>query len=367
MGEQKNEEEQMIQNDGYEASEVSDEMAEELAKEIPESTKEDIEEKESVEESVDYTPLPEKTKKHLKAKSLIQKAKKIVDEANKRAEECRLSLEAGLRSYEEAKSALHQGGLDACESLLKQLGYRSEMGETAKEAAAVEPKEALKPMEVKDISRGRFTGLFYALFGGIVVAIAMVYLASKKLEMRLDIGKLPSENEMDSILAWFSTIIGVQEDVAIGAGVLGSAVILVMILVYAVRVRWKTKCNLHFAVKQFVEAELYAEQKPDCKEAMEKMDAHIKDAIGTLKAYEVLLNEQKGKLQRILYFEGEKEKGAMYLDKSLLEIENTKELIRTIKDLIEIPIVEDERVSDKSILPLQKAKENIYTIMQRFY
>ncbi|HSR73956.1 MAG TPA: hypothetical protein VLL31_03860, partial [Sulfurovum sp.] len=82
MGEQKYQEEEMIQNDEHEASEVSNEIAEEIAEEISDQGNEEIEEIESAEGPAEYTPLPEKTKKHLKAKSLIQKAKKIVDEAN---------------------------------------------------------------------------------------------------------------------------------------------------------------------------------------------------------------------------------------------------------------------------------------------
>lgn len=367
MGEQKNQEEVMIQSDEYELSKVSHEVIETPAKESTEHEEDNKELKDPSEGSTEYTPLPEKTKKHHKAKNLIQKAQKIADEANKRSEECRVLLEVGLQSYQEAKSALYEGGLDECVSLLRQLGSQSKYDQESKPMVISEPKEALKPMVVKDISSGRFTGLLFALFGGISTVTGMIYLATKKLEMTFDDTKVPSENEMDSILAWFSTIIGVQEDVAIGTGVLGSAVLMVMILIYAVRVRWKTKCNLHLAVKQFVEAELYAEQKPNCKEEMERVNAHIKDAIGTLKAYEVLLNEQKGKLQRILHFEGEKEKGAVYLDKSKLELEATKELIDAISGLIEIPIVEDERLSEKSIHSLEKSKEKIYTFIQKFY
>lgn len=367
MDEQQNLEKTMVQNDEYEAFEVSDEMIEESAKKSVESEQENREEQnESAAEPVEYTPLPEKTKKHLKANNLIQKAKKMADEANRRRAECRLLLEAGLNSYEEARSALHQGGLDACITLLKQLGARSNSYEEAKIEAVSETREALKPMVVKDISSGRVTGFLFALLGGVAAAAGMVYLVTTKLEMRLDTIKMPSENEIDSILAWFSTIIGVQEDVAVGTGVLGFTVLSVMILIYTVHLRLKAKSNLHFAVKQFVEAELYAEQKPNCKEEMEKVDEYIQDVIGTLKAYGVLLNEQKGKLQRIVYFEGEKETGVVYLDSSSAEIEHTKALIDAVQDLIGFPVLEEEKISDESVRSLQKAKEKLYSAIERF-
>lgn len=371
MGEKKNTEEEMIQNaDGEvlgmfgKTDRESPHSAEKMIEEVENDISRNIEKE--IKEPAEYIPLPEKNKKQSKAKYLVRKSKKIAEEANKRIEACRLLLETGLRAYEEARSALHQGGFDECVSLVKKLGYKKKNDEEAKAEIVLETKAALKPMVVKDISSGTFSGLLYALVGGIATAIGMVYLATEKLEMTLNVAKVPSEDVTQSILAWFSTIIGMNEDVAIGAGVLGIIVLLVMILIYVIRVRMKTRSNLHFAVKQFVEAELYAEQKTNCKEEMEKIDAHIQDAIGTLKAYQVLFNEQKGKLQRILYFEGEKGKAQPYYHKSLSEINDTKELISIISDLIYTPIVEDEQLSDKSILSLQNAKDKIYKIIQNF-
>jgi hypothetical protein len=367
MIEQKNVEEKMIPNDEDEASTIKEEMIEESAIESSESEAYSIvEERETVEVSLEHSPLSGKTTKQSKAKSLIKKAKKIVDEATERAEACRHVLEEDLKAYEEALSTLHQDGFDGCVSLLKQLGYQVKSEKEERPEVVVPKQKALKPFVLKDISSGRMTGVFYALVGGAATAIGMVYLAAQKLEMTLDVTKVPSENVRESILAWFSTIIGLQENVEIGTGVLGVTVLLVMTLIYVLRLRLKAKNNLHWAVKQFVEAELYVEQNPDCKEKMEKIDIHIQDIIGTLKAYQVLLNEQKGKLQRILYFEGEKEKGASYHDKSFAEIEETKELVERIIDLIETPVVEDGKIHEQSMYSLQKAKEKLYDVIKRF-
>jgi hypothetical protein len=321
---------------------------------------------EESEVSFEESPLSGKTQKHSKAKSLIEKAKKIADEATGRIEACRRILEDGLSVYEEVRSVLKQDALKACVSLLKQSGNQINREEEGRLEAELPKQKPLKHFVPKTISSGRAAGLFYALVGGIATAIGMIFLAIKKLEMTPDLTKVPSENEMDSILAWFSTIIGVQENVAIGTAVWGFTVLSVMILIYLAYLRLKARNNLHLAIKQFVEAELYAEQQPDCKEELEKLDAHIQDTIGTLKAYQVLLNEQKGKLQRILYFEGEKEKGASYHSKSLAEIEETKELVERIIDLIEIPVVEDGKIHEQSMYALQKAKEKLYDVIKRF-
>lgn len=400
MNDNKNKSEEIIRNVEDERSEIIDEMIEEIENEafgivedtIEEVEKESVEEEleqeqdktlesveeaveevesetlESVEESVDDFVLPAKAKKHTKAKLLVEKAKKIVQEANKRTAACKLLLETDLKEYEDAKSKLSAGGFDACVSLVKKLGYQGKNDAPSEETAVVfESKEALKPLVIKDVSSGKFTGLIYALIVGFITAVGLVYLATEKLEMTLNVTKIPSEDIVQSILAWFSTTIGMQEDVYIGAGVFGLAVLFVMIIVYIARVSLKANSNLHFAVKQFVEAELYTEKKANCKEEMDKVDAHIKDTIDTLKTYEVLFNEQKGKLQRILYIEGEKEKSIEYHDKSYLEIRETKELINTIRDFMNIPMSEEGKLSSRRILFLQNAKDQIDKVLERLY
>ena len=383
----------VIRNVEDEASEMIDEIVEEAQNEafdIVEDTIEEVHEEneednieelasqeishieeemaEEVEDTGDAAPIPAKATKQEKAHRLVEKAKKIIQEANENMQECRLLLESDIKDYNDAKEKLKSGGLDECISLVEELGHQSEDEDQEEENFVVfEAKEELKPIALKDISSGKFTGFLLALFGGAATAIGLVYLATEKLNMTMNVTQVPSEDIIQSLLAWFSTIIGIHENVNIGAAVFGILVLLVMILIYVLRVSLRANSNLHFAAKQFVEAQLYTEQKANCKEEMDKVDAHIKDTIETLKTYEVVFNEQKGKLQRILYIEGKKEKSTDYHDKSYIEIRDTKELIHTIKDFINTPMSHEGKLSSKSILLLQNTKDQIDKILKRFY
>ena len=382
----------VIRNVEDEASEVIDEIVEEMENEAFQIVEDTIavEEKESaeventqdeiieqshemspeeLEAAMEEEPLPEKTKKHVKAQHLVKKAKKIVQEADERTNECKLLLESDLKEYEDAKTQLKSGGLDACASLVQTLGYQSKDDSLEEESDTVvfERKEEVKPIVIKDVSSGKFTGFLLALISGAATAIGLVYLATEKLNMTLNVTKVPSEDVIQSILAWFSTLVGMHENVAIGTGVFGTIVLLVMLLLYVMRVSLKANSNLHFAAKQFVEAQLYTEQKVNCEEEMDKIDDHIKDTIKTLKTYEVVFNEQRGKLQRILHIEGEREKSTDYHDKSYTEIRDTKELIRTIRDFMDTSMSEEGKLSSKSILLLQNAKDQIDKTLERFY
>ncbi len=324
---------------------------------------------EAEQESTPTLPKKKKIKKHVEAVGLVEKAKQIVKEADEQNEACKLLLAGDLKEYEEAKRTLKAGGLDACSTLLEQLGYKnSAESETVEEKVVVfEPKEELSPIVLKNVSSGKFTGFIYALIGGAVTAGGLVYLATEKLGMTLDISKIPSTETMQNIASWFSTAVGLEANAYVGAGILALASLTVMGLIYAIRVGIKGGKNLHFAEKQLTDAELYTKAKGDCKAEMDKVDAHMKETVSTLKMFEVLFNEQKGKLERILHIEGSKEKSTEYHQKSFLEIRETKELIRTIKDFIATPMSEEGKLSEKSISFLQRAKNQIDKMLERLY
>lgn len=376
MNENKHVSEGMVRNEVYETSEIINEMPEETENEVSQSM-EDVNDRDTevIDEEVNNetskikagpTSLPAKVNKHVRAMHLVEKTKKIIKTVNDREEACRLLLETDLKEYENAKAKLKTDGFDACVSLVKKLGSQTK-NDAEKKTVPFESKEESKPMVLKEISSGRFTALIYALLGGVAVAIGLVYLATEKLEMTLNVTKVPTEYEIQSILAWFSTLLGLYEDVYIGAGVLGVLVLSVMIFIYVTRVRVKANCNLHFAVKQFIEAELYIEKTPDCKADVDKIDMHIKDTIEIMRTYGILFNEQKGKLERILYIEGERGKSTEYHYKSHREIYETTTLIDTISDYMNIPLLEEGKLSEKSVLYLQHAKDQMDKMLAKYY
>ena len=323
---------------------------------------------ENLDEYVDNFPEEKKVKKHIQATQLVEKARTIVKEAEDQNEACKLLLVSDLKEYEEAKVSLRDGGLDACSYLLEKLGYKNTANENVEEQVVVfEPKEDLTPIALKDISSGKFTGFIYSLVGGALTAVGLVYLATEKLGMTLYLDKIPAKEDSINILSWFSTSVGLESNMYLGAGILGLTTLAVMGIIYAIRVGVKGSSNLNFAVKQLVEAEIYREYKGDCKNEMDKVDAHMKDTIVTLKTYEVLLNEQKGKLERILHIEGEKLKSTDYHEKSFAEIRETKELIRSIKDFTSISMSDEGKLSQKSIGALKRAKAQMDKMLERLY
>jgi hypothetical protein len=370
-----------------ETVEHEEELAEKLAEQVEEELKaeseaevllleetveisetEEVKEVDGSEETEENVSASSKEKKFAKAQRLVEQSKQIVQEADERTEECRLVLMDDLKEYEDAKKALKEGGYDGCGDLLEKLGYQPTGDvQTEEDPVVFEEKEVVKPMVIKGVSSGKFSGFVLALLGGAATAAGLVYLATEKLGMTLNVSKIPSTEERESILTSFSTMVGLEPDLYIGSGLFAVAILLVMYLLYRIRVGLKASSSLHFAVKQFVESELYIEQKSNCKTEMDLVDAHMKDAIETMKHYEVLFNEQEGKLKRILHFEGEKGKSTEYHEKSFLEIRETKELMRSIKDFMSVSMSHEGKLSENSVEFLQKTKNYLDKTIDRLY
>lgn len=361
MNENKNTTEEIIRNVEDEASDLIGKREKDIS--------EEVEEFEDIREEEDVVPeIKKKESKQQKTIRLVKQAKALIKVADASTEECRLLLMDSLAEYRDAKMNLKERGFDTCNVLLEKMGYKSTPDVSVEEEAIIfQTKAILEPMMVKEVSSGKFTGVLSALITGSVAAVGLVYLATEKLGMTLDVTKVPSAQIMERIAGWFSTLIGLESNMVIGAGIFGLCVLLVMVIVYSLRVNLKANSNLHFAVRQFVEAELYAENKSDCKAEVEKVTAHMKETIKTLKTCEILFNEQQGKLQRILYIEGEREQATEYHEKSFVEIDETKELIRIIKEFMSIPMLEEGKLSEASGLRLEKIKTQMDQMIERLY
>ena len=316
---------------------------------------ESVESEESV-ETQELVPQPEKVDKYHKAKKLVEEAKGIIATSDHELEDCRVLLENDLHEYQAAKSTLETDSLNQSKALLTQLGYTENFEDEEASDIIFEAKKDIKPVVIKEINSGKFTGFILALIGGLATFIGLLYLATEKLGIMLDVTKVPSNKTIQTILGWFGTQVGKPDDFVNGGLVVVVIVLVMMVVLYLLRVWLKEGANLRFAEEQMKETQKYITQKNNCKMEMDMVDAHIIDAISTLKDYSVVLNEQNGKLQRILHFEGEHTDIDTYHPKSKKVMEETEEIVGKIINFITTPMSQEGKLSEKSTLFLNNAK-----------
>ena len=346
-----------------EASEVTENVEEEIA-ETQEEISEEVEEVEA-----DVASQIENMNKNDAALMLVKKARIIVKDAENQLEECKLLLASDLKDYDKAVQELKANGMDASEELLTQLGYvsdeeESEEDKNIEDVVVFEPKEDVAPLNIKDVSSGKFTGFLMGLLGGVVTFAGMAFVGSEKLGITVDLSQLTT---MEPVYSWYSRLIGLKGDMFYGRLFMILAALLVVWLIYKIRVSMKASKNLNHATAQLEAAEEYTAQKGSCKDEMDRVDAYIHDVIKTLKTYQVIFNEQKGKLERILHIEEDQSETASYHHKSLIEMKDTDELISAIKDFMGVPMSEEGKLSGKSSLFLHRAKSKVQKVLDRLY
>ncbi len=302
------------------------------------------------------------------ALSLVEEAKVIVNNADIQMEECQLLLAKGLDEYEDAKEELSEGGLDECEALLETLGYEdSSYEKVVSDEVVFETKDDIEPIMVKDVSSGKFTGFLMALILAVGTFVAMVYVATQKLGVAFDTTAVPSQQSLEPMFSWYGKLIGMDGDPLFGLALVLFVTLLVFLITYAIRVSTKGSKNLNFATQQLEEAEAYTVHKSSCKSEMDRVDLHITDAIKTLNTYQVLLNEQKGKLQRILYIEDKKEEFSEYHEKSKEEMKETQNLIKSLHNFTSLSMSEEGKLAVASVQMLKKAQRTMKRMIERLY
>ncbi len=311
--------------------------------------------------------ITKKQKKHHMAKALVAKAKEIVSASDKQIDECKLLLEEDLKAYNEAKATLHANALEQSEALLQELGYDPLEDEEDKEVFV--PKEDQDPIHLKDISSGWFSALFSALIAGLLTFGGLLFYAVQKAgidpQKVIESIKNHDYTALQQVLGEFAKWVGNHEpDFSIGASIVVLITLVVMAIVYFLKMLFKAEKNIRFAKKQLEMAEEYVTYKGSCKEEMDKVDAHIKEAIDTLKDYEILLAEQNGKLRRIMHFEGFKDDQADYLERSRHTMHLTQSLLESIKRFMATPMSEEGKLSGKSTLFLHSAKEKLQKVLK---
>lgn len=320
----------------------------------------------SYEEPVEEVPNRIIENKHDAALELVKEAKLIVKLTDEQMQACKLLLSDDLKEYEEAKSALFEHSLKKSESLLEEFGELPSERDVDEDFVIFESKDEINPMEVQDISSGKFTGVLLSLIAGFATLLGLLYVATEKLGTTLRLDHVPSLETISPILAWFSTPLTGNADFNIGTTVVAVSVVVVMAVVYLVRVKTKANANLKFATQQLADAQAYSEAKGDCKTEMEKVDKHINESINALNLYQVLLNEQNGKLERIRYIEAEKITETLH-PKSLAEVVDTENLLETIHLLMETPMSEEGKLSSKSALVLRRTQEKAEEFIGKLY
>ena len=355
------------------------ESAEELATEETakdETTKEEAANEEAVTQEEAVEPEHEEdeensseTSSKKSPEALIKEAQEMVQKSDSVVKDCMEVLDEDIEAYEEEKERIISGSLNTAEALLEEIGFEPEVIEDiGEEHLSFENEEAVEPLEVKNLSSGKFGAFILALIAGLAVVIAWIYAALEKLGINPNIMKIPTKETQDKVLSWIGGgMTGGEGNPIVGIAVLAVSALLVMVIIYKIRVYLREVHNRHLAEKINEEAKFYCTKKEECKKEMEKVSEHINKVIDSLKTYDIFFDELNAKIRRILHLEG-KVPFNEYHPKSKMEIERTNTLIDSFRELVMTPMAaENGSLSDDAKKALKRSNRALEIYREELY
>ncbi len=307
---------------------------------------------------------------HEKAEHIIVDAKKIIEDAETQLTECMLILNNDLKNFKESRKSLKEKSLEKSETLLKKLGFNSDMiSEDKNEKVEFGYKEQndIEKVDIKKVSSGKFTSFILSLIIGAITTIGLLFFASSALKTDFDINKIQDIDYLEPLLVWIGQLFTANADLNIGIGVLAVITLLIMYIMYKIRVSLRASHNLREAKDSHEQAEFYCTKKDECKKEIERVDAHITEVIKTFDVYSVFLNEQNSKLQRILFIEDKQDNFDSYHYKSQMIIEATQILVDSINNMLSVPMSKGGMLSIESEEALFKTKTALNIFAQKTY
>ena len=298
-------------------------------------------------------------KKNEQAKELIAKSKEIIYKADVEVESIKKSISNDVEKFEELKSNLLSTTIPQNKSLLEKASFVYIQPESDEEFE-LSIDNGNNDIKVKDISSGGFTAFIFAILSMLATAIGWLYLASTKIGIEIKPPVIPDNASIDKMLAWIGGgMTGGEGNTLYGVITIGVSALLIGLLVYNLFVSIKENRNFKVANDTFEKSNQYFEKQKETKTELEKIDEHIKKIVPLLEDYQVLLNEENAKLQRIIHVEGELEENSQYHQSSISEMKETERLMEKIEEVMTRPVTKEGRLNENSVYALDEAR-NVY-------
>ncbi len=303
------------------------------------------------------------------ANKLIDEARDMVNQSDLEVKDCMEILDEDIDAYEDAKSTLTGGSLRKNEALLSEVGFEPEEADNAgEEGMKFGSEEPIKPMQVKNLSSGKFSAFILALVAGLAVIAGWIFFAAKNLGITPYLDRVPSQEVQNKILSWIGGgMTGGEGNPMAGMVILGVSVLIVMWIVYSLRVFLKEVNNQKLAQQVNEDAKFYCTQKEECKKEMEKVSEHIHNVITSLHTYDIYFNELNATIKRIIYLEG-KIPFNEYHSKSKEEIKGAAILTNSLNELISTPMAGEEgSLSEESHKTLGRSNRTLELYREKLY
>ena len=314
--------------------------------------------------------IDDSTDKKIEVKELVIDSKKIVSLIDSDIQECKLSLKQALFDFENEKRNFLNNTMSNTEELLVNVGGKDNASVLSNERTELSLDAINKgSFKIKNISSGHFFGFLLALFISILIFSSWVYVAHEFSSLSLNLVTLNSfYSDFIFMLEWISTLIGVENELLVGAVILGLSMLISSWLVYELYMHFKHIKNLRQAKKIYLESKEYVLMQNNSKKEILYLESYLREAIICLENFGILLDEKNATLKRIIYIEGtSNNQEKKYHPNSNQSIRDTARLLKSIKFLFDVAITKNGNFDDSSQKALSLSKVVYQDYIARIY
>ena len=343
------------------AAEEGKEAVKEEIKEIKEELKEEIVDNQDTKEVIQNTSAK---KDNLKAKvdEIKQSAQSIYNEYTEYTDK----FEQSSAELAEQENSIINNTIKKTMEHLKKLGVKdlSSINNLLNEVT-LDNKEEL--LNIKYPSQGKAKGFILGLITSAATAVGLGAYGAKLSNLPLTVSTFMSKANLDTIASKYLGLAGMADKPALYGYIgVGAVSLLVGYIVYKIVTVMQKIKNVRY-VKSLEENTVeYKQRLKDKIEDLKELLAHLDKIKLVNQKYDVILQEQNAKINRMLFIEKPKKLDDLHKT-SKLEVEKTLLILDELIKLMNTPVSKEDKVNKDSVDNLASANSVINEVIKKLY
>ena len=221
-------------------------------------------------------------------------------------------------------------------------------------------------LEVKHPSKGRAKGFFYGLLASIATLGGLAAYGAKMSQLKLTLTTFMQKSNLDTIASKYLELLNLDKAPLYGYVLIGLASLLVGLIVYKIVTFTQKLKNRKYVSSLEENSKEYKERLKSKIEELKEILEHIEKIKLVNKKYDVILQEQNAKINRMLFIEQPKELDDLHKT-SKLEVEKTLLIVDELIKLMDTPVSKDDKINEESIANLASANSVINEVIKKLY
>ena len=291
--------------------------------------------------------------KNGKARELVASAKEMMHEIENQICDTDLIFEDDLKAYKTLREGISSHTLKTFDDIyleIKNIEFKGAVvtytDDTMEDIGEefCNCKDEIKSVIIPKVKSGAFGAMISGLFAGVATAAAAVAVAVTQLGIQVDPKKIPTEEEITSVLEWFGAFVNFGNpnipDMMEGALLLGGTAGAITLIITFLMLSSKSKKNLIAAEATFEEATAVHLDKSTQNRKTMSMTEYVEALERNLKTLKVYMDEYNAILNRIVHVEGTDYNA--YSITSQSDVQKALSIYKRTKSLITTKVVTPE-------------------------